>query len=170
MLVLLEILRFINLFAAAIVAGGQTYVYRVIMPVKKNLETRTSVEVHNAMLGHQTDHYMKPAGIVSGLAAIAIVGLGLAQSPPMPVISVVFLCIGMVGTVGVALLSRYFNVPTNARMLTWSLDNIPEDYPQVRARWDFVHTWRVTCGVTAFTFYLLSMLTDNFLRAGGQTP
>jgi hypothetical protein len=30
----------------------------------------------------------------------------------------------------------------------------------VRARWDLVHTGRVTCGVTALTCYLLSALLD----------
>jgi hypothetical protein len=86
----------------------------------------------------------------------------------MPVLSIVFLCIGILGTTGVALLSRYFNVPTNARMLTWSLDDIPADYHQVRAQWDLVHTFRVTCGVTAFTCYLLALLIDNFLQ--GDLP
>lgn len=159
---LVVILRFVNLFAAALVAGGQVYVFRVVMPVKKSFDDRSAVQMHNAMLGHQTDHYMKPAGIVSGLTAFAIVVLGITKTYPLPAISIVFLCIGMLGTLGVALLSRYFNVPTNAMMLNWSLDNIPNDYHDIRTRWDLVHTFRVTCGVTAFTFYLLSALMQRF--------
>ena len=164
MAILLEILRFVNLFAAAIVAGGQVYVFRVIMPVKKRFDDRTAILVHNAMLGHQTDHYMKPAGIISAFAALVIVVLAVAGMVRLPMISIVFMCIGILGTVGVALLSRYVNVPTNAMMANWSLDNIPQNYPEIRARWDFVHTLRVLCGVTAFTFYLLAVLMDNLMH------
>ena len=167
MTILLLLLRLVNLMAAATVAGGQVYVYRVIMPTKRRFVTRTSVEVHNAMLGHQTDHYMKPSGIISGFAALAIVALTMLPGVGVPatsdnsslVVSTAFMCLGMLGTLGVALLSRYFNVPTNAMMLTWSLDNIPDNYPQIRDGWDRVHTFRVTCGVTAFVGYLMGALT-----------
>lgn len=162
MVALVEMLRFVNLLAAALVAGGQVYVYRVVMPVKRSFDTRTSVQVHNAMLGHQTDHYMKPAGIVSGLTALAIMALGISGMHPLPPISIALTGIGFLGTLGVALLSRYFNVPTNAMMLNWSLENIPENYSDIRARWDLVHTFRVTCGVTAFVFYLLAMLLARY--------
>ena len=169
--IVLIILRFVNLFAAAVVAGGQIYVFRVVMPVKKNFDDRSSIQMHNAMLGHQTDHYMKPAGIISFLTALALVALALvamavAGVTPLPTISIVLLCIGMLGTTGVALLSRYRNVPTNAMMLTWSLDDIPQNYHEVRARWDLVHTFRVICGVTAFTFYLLATLVDHLPQSG----
>jgi hypothetical protein len=160
---LIFVLRLVNLIAAAIVAGGQIYVFRVVMPVKRRFDTRRSVEVHNAMLGHQTDHYMKPAGIISFMAALAIVALTLlgpsGTYPAVPWYSTLFMCLGMLGTFGVAVLSRYCNVPTNAKMLTWDLDRIPDDYPQIRARWDLVHTGRVTCGSTAFVGYLLGALT-----------
>ena len=159
MTALLLVLRLVNLLCAAIVAGGQVYVFRVIMPTKKRFETRTSVEVHNAMLGHQTDHYMKPAGIISGLSAAAIVVLSVLPAYRLPGISTIFMCLGMLGTFGVAMLSRYFNVPTNAMMLTWSLDDIPDNYPEIRQRWDRVHTFRVLCGVTALIGYLLGALT-----------
>jgi Domain of unknown function (DUF1772) len=119
---------------------------------------------------------MKPSGIVSGLTALAIVALTVLPESGMLAIwdsssrqastghssltlSTAFMCLGMLGTLGVALLSRYFNVPTNAMMLTWSLDNIPDNYPDIRDRWDRVHTFRVTCGVTALVGYLLGALT-----------
>jgi len=151
-------LRFVNIVAAAIVAGGQVYVFRVVMPVKKRFDTRDSVQLHNAMLGHQTDHYMKPSGIVSGLCALALVGLGVSNAYPMPTVSIVLTAVGILGTLAIALLSRYGNVPTNAWMLTWSLDDIPDDYPTVRARWDLIHTFRVISGTTALTCYLLAAL------------
>ena len=160
-------IHFINLFAAAIVAGGQTYVFMVLIPTKRRFTDRTSVEVHNAMLGHQTDYYMKPAGIVSGLSGALALALAILaafevasglEAFRLPVVSVVFLCLGLLGTLGVAITSRYFNVPTNAMMLTWSLDAIPANYPEIRRHWDLVHTIRASCGVTAFTSYLIAAL------------
>jgi hypothetical protein len=111
------------------------------------------------MLGHQTDHYMKPAGLVSGLTAAVIVLLAAFGVLFLPPLSMAFTILGIFGTLGVALLSRYFNVPTNARMLDWSLNDIPADYPAIRARWDLVHTLRVTCGAAALVFYLLAALS-----------
>lgn len=154
------VIQFVNLFAAALVAGGQVCVLLVIVPTKRQFPTRMSVEVHNAMLGHQIDYYMKPSGITSLLTAIAIVLLGLPAVGwiSLPAISIVFYCLGMLGTLGVVICSRYFNVKTNAMMAKWELDSIPGNYPEVRRKWDLVHTIRASCGVTAFTGYVLATL------------
>src|SRR5947207_5625790 len=114
MIWLVLLLRFINLCAAAVVAGGQLVVLLVIVPTKKRFATRTSVEVHNAMLGHQIDSFMKPCGITSISAALVILVLNFFPESRQPVISIVFLVIGMLGTVGVIFTSRYHNVVTNS--------------------------------------------------------
>lgn len=158
---LVGVIQFVNLFAAALVAGGQVCVLLVIVPTKRQFPTRMSVEVHNAMLGHQIDYYMKPSGITSLLTAIAVVLLGLPAVGwiSLPDISLLFYCLGMLGTVGVIICSRFFNVKTNAMMAKWELDRIPDNYPEVRRKWDLVHTIRASCGVTAFTGYALATLT-----------
>lgn len=153
---LIPALHFINLFAAALVAGGQVYVYQVIIPVKRAFDARTSVAMHNAMLGHQTDRYMKPSGIVSALTAVAILLLGRGELPALTVVSML---IGFLGTLGVVITSRFHNVRTNAMMEKWSLDAIPADYPEVRARWDRVHAIRAACGVIAFVGYVIGALS-----------
>jgi hypothetical protein len=155
---LVQILRFTNLFAASLVAGGQVCVLLVIMPTKRRFAARDSVLVHNAMLGHQIDYYMKPSGITSALSAIAILFLGGLIGRILPSQSVLFYFVGLAGTAGVVLLSRYFNVPTNRLMAEWSLDAIPENYPAVRRRWDTVHTIRASCGALALTGYILATL------------
>jgi hypothetical protein len=164
MLVLELVLRFINLFAAAIVAGGQTVVLLVIVPTKRSFEPRVSVLVHNAMLGHQIDYFMKPSGIVSGVTAITLLVLGIFGPNQVSPVSLVFTVLGLLGTGGVVITSRFFNVRTNAMMATWSLDAIPENYPEVRKRWDLVHTIRASCGVLAFSCYTIATL----LRVASQ--
>src|SRR5262245_9270562 len=121
MAILLAVLHFVNICAAATVAGGQLCVLLVIVPTKRAFSNRTSVEVHNAMLGHQIDYYMKPAGIVAGLAAIAIVALDFNH---LPVASIAFIVVELIGVAGVVVTSRYHNVRTNRMMATWSLDAI----------------------------------------------
>ncbi|HXG13237.1 MAG TPA: DUF1772 domain-containing protein [Gemmataceae bacterium] len=155
---LVQLLRFVNVFAAAVVGGGQLCVLLVIVPTKRQFSTRTSVEVHNAMLGHQIDYYMKPSGITSGLTAIALILLGAFQAYPLPAVSLVFYGLGLLGTAGVVITSRYFNVPMNRMMLTWDLDKIPENYPELRKRWDTVHTIRASCGLWGFACYLIAVL------------
>jgi amino acid transporter len=150
------VLHFVSVFTAMLVAGGQVFAMMVIIPTKRRFSERVSVEVHNAMLGHQTDIYMKPAAIISFITAVALVALQYSQ---LPVRVLVFSGIGMAGTLGVVFLSRFFNVPANTFMLTWSLDNIPKDYPEIRRKWDLVHTIRTGFGVLAFTGYFLAALT-----------
>ena len=147
---LVDLLTFVNVFAAALVAGGQVCVLMVIVPVKRLWPVRSSVELHLAMLGHQIDRYMKPSGIVSALTAIAILALVPARTPAV----VAPMVAGMLGTLGVIITSRYFNVRANRAMTTWNLDALPPDYPAFRDRWDRVHYIRTWCGALGLAGYL----------------
>jgi len=108
------------------------------------------------MLGHQIDRFMKPLGIASLLTALVIVALGLLEAIRIPAASLALTCVGIAGTIGMVVTSRYFNVPTNRMMAEWSLSDIPEDYGRIRRRWDSVHRIRTSSGVLAATAYLLS--------------
>src|SRR6185503_3934213 len=101
---------------------------------------------------------MKPSGITSAVSAILILLLGGLIGRLLPTSAIYFYLLGLLGTGGVVILSRYFNVPTNAMMAEWSLDAIPDNYPDVRRRWDLVHTVRASCGVLGFTGYALAAL------------
>jgi len=149
-------LRFVNVLSAAIVAGGQVTVLLVIIPVLGSFDTRLSVQVHRAMLGHQIDRFMKPLGITSLLSAVAIMGFGLLEAIQIPAASLALTGIGMAGTIGVIVTSRYFNVRTNRAMEEWSLNDIPQDYGRIRKRWDSVHAVRASSGLLAATAYLLA--------------
>jgi uncharacterized membrane protein len=151
---LITALRFVNIIATAIVAGGQFYVLNVIVPVKRTVSARMSVQLHLAILGRQTDRYMKPTGIVSVVSALALIALSRGHRPG----SIVLLVIGLLGMLGVVITSRYFNVPANREMAGWSLDALPEDYGQWRNRWDRVHRIRTACGLVALAGFVGSAL------------
>ena len=42
-----------------------------------------------------------------------------------------------------------------------ALDAIPADYPAVRQWWDLIHTIRTSCGVLAFTSYLIATILTS---------
>ena len=153
-MILLDALTFVNVSGAALVAGGQIAVHMVIVPVKRALPARGSVELHLALLGHQIDRYMKPSGIVSALTAMAVLAL-LPARPPAVVIPLV---LGLLGTAGVVVTSRFFNVRANRAMMGWPLDALPEDYPAFRDRWDRVHAIRTCAGALGFAGYLASAI------------
>lgn len=148
------LLQFANLFSAALVAGGQVAVLLVIVPVKRVWPGELSVKLHVAMLGHQIDRYLKPSGIVALLSAAGI----LIFVRGWPAVSIALTVVGIMGSLGVVITSRYFNVKTNAMMETWSLDAIPAEYPSIRHRWDLVHTIRTSCGVLAFSCHALAVI------------
>jgi hypothetical protein len=68
----------------------------VIVPVKRALAPRLSVEIHSAMLGHQADRYLKPTHILAGLLALVLLVLLPEHTPA----SVAPLLVGFAGTVG----------------------------------------------------------------------
>src|SRR5438445_13753792 len=67
---LVKALHFINIFSAAVVAGGQIYVLLVVIPTKRRFPPELSLQMHNAMLGHLTDRFKKPSGKISAITAI----------------------------------------------------------------------------------------------------
>ena len=155
----LEVLmRFINVFSAAMVAGGQLTVLWVIIPVKRELDLSLSVRIHQAMLGHQIDRFMRPFGILSILSALFILALGLFRLLQISGLSLGVESLGILGTIGVILTSRYGNVRTNRVIEGWSLAGIPKEYPQMRNRWDAIHAVRTLCGVVALSSYLFAGL------------
>ena len=69
--------------------------------------------------------------------------------------------LGILGTIGVVLTSRYGNVSTNRVIAGWSLVAIPKEYPQIRNRWDAIHGARTLCGAVALSGYLLAGLMNT---------
>src|SRR5438105_8211388 len=154
-------IRFLNLLSGAIVGGGQLTVLWVIVPVKRELDVSLSVRIHRAMLGDQIDRFMQPFGILSILSGLLLLLLAASRLLPISRTSFAIESVGVLGTVGVILTSRYGNVPTNRFIGTWSLADIPKDYPQIRTRWDRIHGVRTLCGVVALSCYVLSTLLNG---------
>lgn len=156
MLRIIRLLTFINVWSAGIAAGGQLFVLLVIVPVKRQWPQKNSVELHQAMLHDLADRILLPATIISAVTAGLLLLLnriyGRAVAP--------LYLVGLLGSAGVAITSERFNKPTNRMILTWSSDAVPESYPQIRDRWDRVHTVRTVSGMLSFVAYLRGALRD----------
>jgi Domain of unknown function (DUF1772) len=148
------LLRFVNIFCGAILAGGQFLVLFGAVPVKKRLPPRAAVELHQEMLHTQVDRFLMPSQMISSVCAILLLAFRRqTSSAARP-----FYVLGLAGGVGVAVTSERFNKPTNRIILEWSLDKIPENYRQIADRWDRVHAIRTLCGVGSLACYIVAGL------------
>jgi hypothetical protein len=152
------VLRSTNVLTASMVAGGQVTVLWVIVPVKRRFETPFAVRLHQAMLGRQIDRFMRPFGISSFVAGGLVLALDASKTFVRTPASLVLMGLGLLGTIGVAITSRGFNVPTNRTIDRWTPETIPSGYQTIRDRWDRIHAIRSFCGVFALTSYLLSAM------------
>jgi hypothetical protein len=156
-------LRVINIYTAAVVAGGLVMAWKLIVFGLKELDQVTQVRVHQGMLFLTPDRFMQPCGLVAGVTAIAILVLqiqgDLLSGSALLVVSALFMVLGLLGNVGVVVTSRYFGTRINAIIATWSLDAIPPEYPAMRQKWDKTHFTRMCCGLVALLGYVLGFLT-----------
>ena len=154
MIALILALYFISIFGAALVAGGQILIRMVIVPVKHRWPTGMSVQLHQATLDYLPDRYLKPSCLIAGITALLGSTILLVQHN-LSGWSLVWTILGLVGMVGVIITSRYFNVRTNKIIKTWSSDKVPENYPQIRDRWDRIHTIRASFGTLMLISFII---------------
>ena len=113
---------------------------------------------------------MKPSGITSGLTAI--LSFCYRDSLVEPAASTVaFYCMGLGAQPAWLFCRGTSTCGPIAMMAKWSLDAIPDNYPEIRRRWDLVHTIRASCGVLGLTGYLLAALASVSTRIDiGRSP
>lgn len=153
MTTLLEVLRFINVFSAAIAAGTLVMVLVVLIPMVRKFSPRMGLELHQAM-DPRVDRYVPASVAVSGIAALLI----LVLQRNAPTVSTVFTIAGLLGTMGVGVVALGFNVRINRRIREWSVESIPPEYREVRERWNAGHAVRTASGVLALAAYIIAAL------------
>jgi uncharacterized membrane protein len=145
---------FINLFCAAISAGGLVMVFMVIAPILRKWPDNMSVPLHQAV-DRLPDNYMRPSTAISGVAAITL----LILNPDFQKAATIFTLVGLLGTLGIAFTSEFFNIPVNRIVRTWTVDTVPADYPQLRRRWDRYNATRTISSVVALICYIIAALS-----------
>ena len=149
----IDVLRFINLFAQAFMAGSMNWVWMVTLPALKRMTERESVRTHQTQFDDLPDRFLPLLGITSVVSTTAI--LILADLTPR---ATLFYSIGLVAMIVVGLLTFFLNVPTNRMIRHWSPDAIPQNYPAIRRRWNLVHGTRVVLAGIAMACFIIATL------------
>lgn len=68
--------------------------------------------------------------------------------------------IGVIFQLASVILTARFELPINARVMTWSPENLPEGWEGVRERWETVHTVRTAISVVGLGCLVAAALTS----------
>jgi uncharacterized membrane protein len=148
-----HVLRFINIFCAAITCGGLVMVGMAVYPAMKQFEPKITAQIHRA-IDLLPDAYMRPSTIITGIAALLI----LILHTDLRLFTTVFTIIGLAGTLGIIITSEFFNVRINAVVHGWKDDYVAPEYPQMLQRWGRFHWIRTTCSLVALVCYIIAGL------------
>lgn len=75
--------------------------------------------------------------------------------------SSLFLALGTLALIAVAILTRTVNVPINTQLMTWSTSSPPPDMMQIWARWEQAHTVRTVLATLGFACELFAFGTSR---------
>ena len=150
----LAVLRFINLFSAALIAGTQVLVFMVVLPVMRRWPPIMSLQTHQAMLFGTPDKYIVPSAIVCPLSAIVI--LLLRHKPDLASLCDV---IGVLAAAAVTIASVAFAEPLSRRIMALKDASAPDGYAQIQQRWDKVHSVRTVAALLMTGAFIAASLT-----------
>lgn len=150
-----DVLRFVNLFSAAIGAGGLAMVLVALVPAKRHLATGPAVDLHQYTTP-LIDRYMPQSIAISLLSALLLLIVDFRGLRPATVATV----IGAACTLGVSIVSVRFNFPINRTIAKWSVEAVPAEYPTLRQRWDRLHLIRTAFAVVALACYIIGAIAS----------
>jgi hypothetical protein len=148
-----EGLKFVNVTSTAIVAGGQLFALRVIIPAMRDLPPQASAPLHQAMLVDLPHKYLGPIGMLSAISAIGI----LVWERTLPPLAVALLLLGLVAWLAVAIPS-IINRRVNIKIADLSADDVSAQYPQMRQTWERLHVVRTAASLFVLSCYVASGL------------
>ncbi len=153
---LLDVLRFINIFGWAIVAGGIGMVFMVVIPGMRRMKAAESLQVHRAMLSDLLDRYLPLANTIACIAAILI----LILYRNLTTVTIISYITGLVASLLVTVPGILFKIPTNRKFARLDAGMVPEDYPELRQRWDTIHILQTLSAAIALACFIIAALAD----------
>jgi hypothetical protein len=141
------VLQFVNLFAAALLAGGQLFCLKTLVSARKAWSPELGTKVHQDAMTVRPDVYMKKAAAAATFTGFAVAGLDfMAQG--QPVIGGLML-LGSLGQVANIYISARWEWPINQEINSWTNGPVLDRYPLVRDTWDEKHAWRTMASTLA---------------------
>ncbi len=142
-------LELIGLFLAGILAGEEFIVRYGVQPALSRLDDYSHIRSRQALVRRL--RWVVPAIMVpTVLVAIAVTIVGGTSS------GFGFRIAGLVALVAFLLFSFLGTVPINIRVNDWDLENPPDDWKTLVARWQLIDVFRSSAAILAFAFFLVA--------------
>jgi uncharacterized membrane protein len=150
----LKIARFVNLFLVALLAGLLVGVFIVELAL---LEVSASVYTAVEKPKHELFEPIMPVVNTLVIGSGLLVVLSLMRDRKTWVFGLTAL--GVVCTIALTTTTLLVNVPINSEIInTWSVNDPPTDWTQVRDRWNLFHAVRTVLAVAALFCLLLAAM------------
>ena len=150
----LKVARFVNLFLVALLAGllvGVFIVERVLLKVSASVYTAVQKPKHEVF--EPIMPVLDTLVILSGLLVVLL----LIRDRKTWVFGLTV--VGVVCTIVLTTTTLLVNVPINSEIInTWSVNDPPADWEQVRDRWNLFHAIRTVLAVVALFCLLLATM------------
>jgi hypothetical protein len=137
MTVIVEALQRLNLFAAALEAGGQLFCLKTVIPARRAWLPEVGTKVHQDALTARPDAYMKPAAATALLTGLTIAVLDFGTRG-LGVTGVLTL-LGALGQLANAIISARWEWPINREINSWSTEPVLDRYTTLRDTWHEKH-------------------------------
>jgi uncharacterized membrane protein len=148
-----EVMRAVTVICSGLSAGLLVTVLTALIPLLRSLERPLALRVKNAM-DPPIDRVNPPLVALSVVAGVVLLGFGHGLSAAAFALTAV----GLVGVVGIAVVSFGFNIRLNRVMRAMPEENPPPAFERVFARWCRFHLVRTACGVLGAVAYTVAVL------------
>jgi hypothetical protein len=146
----LAVLTWINLFAAALGAGGQFFCLMTLIPARRGWTPEVGAKVHQDAMTALPDRYLKAVAVVALLSGAAIAALERSGLPTL------LSLVGVAGQAANGVISARWEWPINREINSWRGGAVPERYTALRDEWDQKHLWRTTASLAALASFILA--------------
>jgi uncharacterized membrane protein len=153
-----DILLFVAVVGAAVVAGGQLFCWVALVNALPHLPTEESAHVHQEAMTDRPHHFLRAFAAATLVACVAI----LAVEHDFGYDAMLFTLAGLLAQLVNTYLSARYEWPINDEIKSWGRGPVPDRYAQLRADWDRRHRIRTV----ASTLSLLLLVVAAILYAG----
>jgi uncharacterized membrane protein len=144
---LVEVLKFVNLLCAGVLAGEEFVIRFGVRGPVANLDPQPGIQLRQALIRRL--RVLVPAifglAFFSGIAVTLLEGFGPGLG---------FHCAGLLSLVAFISITLAGTVPINQAVLTWEAAAPPEGWRAMIDRWERLDTARTWAAIAAFSLFL----------------
>lgn len=146
------LIDFADLLLAALLVGAMFGIWLLFDPAAME----AAAYIAQQQQGIRALNVTMPAlGLVTVLVTIAAALLARHDSLRLAMLVGAIACL-----VGAGLITRFFNQPINAQVITWSLENPPADWTVLRDQWWHWHVLRLAFGIGGLALLIAATLRN----------